>query len=107
MAAFLNPVHRREEGIKWGFVCYTVVMFSFVTVYTAINLHIQSNSFIDNRQDTREYLPLVSGPLEYQLYVRKTVLGLIPNGMFTLNNWLADGLLVSPFFDAASTRPGV
>ena len=109
MAELRNPVYRREEGIKWGFIFYTLAMFSFVTVYTAMNLHIQSKSFIDNREGGGHLTSTVSnsGPLYYQYNIRGTTLGLIPNVMFTLNNWLADGLLVSSSFDATSTRPGV
>ena len=109
MAAFLNPVHRREEGIKWWLVAYTMAMFSFVTVYTAMNLYIQSISFIDNRQDTEvegSSTPM-SGPLVYQSTTCFMTLGLIPRIMFNLNNWLADGLLVCSLFDAAPTRPCV
>ena len=108
MAALLNPVHRRGEGIKWWLVSHTVAMFSFVTVYTAMNLHIQSKSFIDKRKD-HQISPtiFISGPLEYQLNIRGVALGIIPNAMFNLNNWLADGLLVSSLFDTAPTRPGI
>jgi len=108
MAAFLNPVHHRGEGIKWWLVSHTVAMFSFVTVYTAMNLHIQSKSFIDKRKD-QELTPTISisGPLNYQLSIHRVALGIIPNVMFSLNNWLADGLLVSSLFDAAPTRPGI
>jgi len=102
MVALLNPAHRREEGIKWWLVLYTMAMFSFVTVYNAMNLHILSNSLIDNRG-----LAYYDGPLVYQEEIRTTVLGIIPSVMFNLNNWLADGLLVSSLFDAMLTRPGV
>ena len=103
MAALLNPVHNKGDGIKWWLVFYTVAMFSFVTVYTAMNLHIQSNSFVDNRGRDPSY----SMPLEYQYSIREAALGLVPNIMFNLNNWLADGLLVSSLFDAAPARPDV
>jgi len=108
MAALLNPVHRRGEGIKWRLVSHTVAMFSFVTVYTAMNLHIQSMSFIDKREGL-ETMPstLGSGPLLYQSNIHGAALGIIPYVMFNLNNWLADGLLVSSLFDAAPTRPGI
>ena len=78
-------------------------MFSFVTVFTAVNLHIQSMSYIDNRNYTEIFLP---GPLGYQRVIGPSTLSIIPTMMFLLNNWLADGLLVG-LFDAASTRPGV
>ena len=108
MAALLNPVHRRGEGIKWWLVSHTAAMFSFATVYTAMNLHIQSKSFIDNRRSYQiNSIIYGSGPLDYQDGIRETALGITPNIMFSLNNWLADGLLVSPLFDAVPTRLNV
>jgi len=93
--ALLNPAHRREEGIKWWPVSYTMAMFSFVTVYTAMYLHNLSMSFIDNRQDLHTPFVTFSGPLNYQSKIPHMPLGLLRNVMFNLNNWLADGLLVS------------
>ena len=74
-----------------------------------MNLQIQSESFIDNRKDFiyPHSTVVKSGPIEYQYVIRKSALGLIPNTMFNLNNWLADGLLVSSLFDATPTRPGI
>ena len=106
MAGLLNPIPRRaEEGIRWGLVSYTAAMFSFVTVYLATSLNIQSLAFIDNREFP--YNPPLSGPLGYQDSIRPKALGIIPNLMFLLNYLLADGLLVSALFGAASTWPGV
>jgi len=105
MVALLNPAYRREEGVKWWLVFYTLAMFLFVTVYTTMNLHIQSMSFIDNRKEP-DYSRF-SGPMFYQMVVHKTDFGLVPNVVFNLNNWLADSLLVNPLFDAAITRSGV
>ena len=108
IAALLSPVHRRGEGIKWWLVSHTVAMFSFATVYTAMNLNLQSNSFIDHREGYVITSKLsTSGPLGYQTDVRQEAPGLIPNIMFSLNNWLADGLLVCSLFDAAPARPDV
>ena len=108
IVALLNPVHRRGEGIKWWLVSHTMAMFSFATVYTAMNLNLQSNSFIDHREGYITIPPLsTSGPLDYQSDMRQAAPGLIPNIMFSLNNWLADGLLVCSLFDVASTRPDV
>ena len=106
IAALLNPLYRKRDGIKWVLVSHTVVTFSFVTVYTAMNLNAQSTSFIDNREFTDPNGTLV-GPLGYWLSIRLTVLGTIPNLTLLLNNLLADGLLVGPLLDAASACPGV
>ena len=98
MAALLNPVDRRRGGIKWGHVSYTVLMFSIATVYTATNLNVQSVSFIDNREFPGVEGVLPPGPLGY-LWFNSRVLCTVPNLMFLLNNWLADGLMVGSRFD--------
>ena len=107
MTALLSPVCRKGESIKWGLVTYTALMFSIATVYTAMNFNIQSTSFLDNREFSVA-LPngrrLLVGPILYQTTIRRTALGgLVPNIMFSLNNWLADGLLVS--FSVFTSRP--
>jgi hypothetical protein len=107
MGALFNSAHRRRGGIKWGLVSYTVVMFAFVTVFTAMNDHAQSISYIDNREFPGVEGVFPPGPLGYQLSIYSNVLSIIPNLMFLLNNWLADGLLVGPLFDVASTYLGV
>jgi len=95
MGAFFDPGNRRREGIKWGLVVYTCLMFSFVTIFTAMNLHIQSISFIDNREFPGFPDLLPPGPLGYQFLIYSKVLSVVPNLMFLLNNWLADGFLVT------------
>ena len=103
MAALFNPINRRREGIKWSLVSYTAVMFSFVTIFTAMNLNIQSISYIDNREFPGVDGVLPPGPLGYQWSIYSNVLTIVPNLMFVLNNWLADGLLVGRLFAAAFT----
>ena len=105
MAALFNPVHRRGERVKWWLVSYTVVMCSVATVLTAMNLYVQSISYIDNRKFPGVGDSPPPGPLGYQVFSNSTPLVIIPNTMFVLNNWLADGLLVSSLFDTVFTRP--
>ena len=102
MAGLLDSARRRKEGIRWGLVSYTVATFSFATVYTGMNLNVQSVSFIDNREFPGVEGGLPSGPLGYQ-WLNSQVLCTVPNIMFLLNNWLADGLLVSYSYDPAFT----
>ena len=101
MAALLSPAYRRGEGIKWGLVCYTTAIFSFVTVLTGINLNIQSISYIDNRDFPGAEDMIPPGPFGYQWSIAPSALNITPNSMFALCNWLADGLLVSFLFDVA------
>ena len=107
MAALFSPVHRGGERIKWGLVSYTAVMFSLATVFTAMNLDIQSNSYINNREFPGAEGVVPPGPFGYQWFISTEVLSIVPNIIFTLNNWLADGLLVSSLFDIAPTHRDV
>ena len=100
MAALLKPLNRRGERVKWGLVSYTIAMFTFVTVYTAMNLHILSISFIDNREFPGAGGDVHPGPYGYFISIYYKAISVVPNAAFCLNNWLADGLLVSPLFDA-------
>ena len=106
MAALFNPVNRKREGIKWGLVSYTAAMFSFVTIFTVMYENNLSMSHIDNREFPGVHGVLPPGPFGYQLSLYPTVLNIVPNLMFLLNNWLADGLLVGRLFGAGFTRPG-
>ena len=102
MAALFNPIYRRGEGIKWGLVSYTAVMFSLATVQTALNLDIQSISYIDNRAFSDIEDLIEPGPLGYQVSIITDALAIVPDVMFALSNWFADGLLVSSLFGIAS-----
>lgn len=107
MAALLNPVNRRGEGIKWGLISHTMVTFSVATTLTGMQLGILSICYINNRQFPGVEGVIPPGPLGYQWVIYSEALGIAANLMFFLNNWLADGLLVSSSFDAAFTRPGI
>ena len=97
MSALLNPVNRMKGGIKWGLAIHTAAMFSFVTIYTAINLNIQSISFINNREfpGTSTDGAIPPGPIGYQWFIRYKAITIALGPFFVMNNWLADGLLVS------------
>ena len=107
MVALFNPDHRRGEPVKWGLVSYTVVMFLLVTVETTMNLDVQSLSYINNREFPGFEGLIPPGPYGYQLSISPEAISIVPNVMFLLNNWLADGLLVGLPLDVAFTYPGV
>ena len=90
----LNPVGRAKGDIKWGLVAHTVAMWSFATIYTAVNLDIQSISSIDNRGFPGDG-GLFPGPLGYQLFINSKPITITPDIFIFLNGWLADGLLAS------------
>lgn len=94
MRALFNPTNRTTGRAKWGLVVHTTLMFSIVTVATSVGLQLQSISYIDNRE-----FPgggeLPPGPIGYKYVVGSEPIYIIPNTMFQINQWLADGLLVS------------
>ena len=89
MAALFDRVHRRREGIKWGLVSYTVLMFSFVTVFTVMNAL--------NAWSADENVASAKGRVGY----------IVADLMFLLNYWLADGLSVGISVDPAFAPPGL
>ena len=93
MGALFDPVNRASGSIRQLLVAHTIAMFLFVTIYTAANLNILSVSYIDNR-GFPGINKLPTGPLGYQFLAYTKATGVISTGMFLLNNWLADGLLV-------------
>ena len=104
MSALLNPVNRARRDVKWLLAAHVVAMFSFVTIYTAMNLNLQSISYIDNRE-FRGGGMLAPGPLGYQFSIYSKAISVIPTITYLLNNWLADGLLVGSVSD--NFIPGV
>jgi hypothetical protein len=101
MNALFDPANRAAWGIKWGLVVHTVVTFSFVTIYTGVFLDLQSISWIDNREfPGSDIIP--PGPVGYQFHILHEGISVVPAVMTLMNNWLGDGLLVSPVFDAVA-----
>lgn len=102
MTALFNPVYCRGGSVKWGLVSFTVIMFSLATLHTAMDLNLLPISCIDNRD-----FPGVKGvssprPYGYTESIYFKAMNIIPNATFPLNDWLADGLLVSSCFILSS-----
>jgi len=107
ISALFSPIYRRDEGIKWGVVSFTVIVFSLATIQTAINLNFLSISYIDNREYPGVEGEYVPGPAGYQSSVSLEPINIFPYAAIPLNSWLADGLLVSSLLRAAFNSPGV
>lgn len=107
MEALLNPVNRPRGGIKWPLVVHTVAMFTFVNIYNAMSFDLQSISSIDDRGYPGQKNAIPPGPIGYQELLSSNVDNVVPNIMFLLNSWLADGLLVSSIFKASPKHHNV
>ena len=95
MRALLNPLDRTWRSIRWGLVIHTAAMFSFATIYIGTGLDMQPICYIDNRE-YRGNRPPTPGPVGCQILLYPTGIAIVPNTLFLVNSWLADGLLVSP-----------
>lgn len=108
MALLLKPVNRKREGIKWGLVSYTVVMFACGTIVTGMGQNMASVSFIDNREFPGVEGVSPPGPLGYLVTACSTgKFEILPTIAALLNYWLADGLLVSRLYDPVPVFPGI
>ena len=107
MAALLNPAYRRGERTKWWLVFYTAVIFLSVTTLNAMQLNIQSISYVDNREFPGVEGVLLPGPLGYMSFIFSDAITIVPDFLFLFNGWLVDGLMVSSSFDTAFTCPSV
>ena len=94
VGALLNPVNRTRGSVKWGLVVHTAAMFSLFAIPVAAHLSLQAISYIDNRRFPGDdvYPP---GPVGYQYFTDFEAVNAFSRVMFPLNQWLADGLLVS------------
>lgn len=89
-------------------MAHTTVMFSIVTIYNTTNLGLQSLSYIDNREfKCPGSEDGTSGPSSYGYFTSNKPISVVPFMMFTLNYWLADGLLVSPMLSLVVQVPNV
>lgn len=107
IAALFSPANHRKEGVRWCVVCYTMLMFLFVTVLTGTDLHIQSICYVDNREYPGVENAIAPGPLGYRFLISSGALSITRSLMFFLNFWLADGLLVCSLSGPVPVRPGV
>jgi hypothetical protein len=108
MGTLIGSTTCSRQGTRWGLVAHATAMFSFVTIFTATNMDLLSISYIDNRAfPGNDMVP--PGPFGYQFLVYSEPINVTPYIMFFLNNWLADGLLVSSTSDSVARpfNPGI
>lgn len=98
---------RTRRNAKRVLVAHTTAIFSIVTVYTAINLDMQSISCIDSRGFPGVNGELPPGPVGYQYFIYAKAINVVATVMFLLNGWLADGLLVRSALNPASQGPEI
>ena len=91
MGVLLNPTNPIRRRNKWALVAHTVALFSCLTISFGVDQNTLSIAYVNNR----EFHGSFPGPLGYEnACMQKTRIS-VPLVMFSLNQWLADGLLVS------------
>ena len=93
MSVLLNPVNPMKRGINWALIAHTVAMLTFLTIPVGIDLSTLFILYINNRDfpGRGEYPP---GPLGYDVVLNSNATSTVLFVMPSLNQWLADGLLV-------------
>ena len=95
MATLLSPADRSRKAIRWTLVAHTIALFSFLTIPFGIGFYRLSIDYTNNREflGNNNFSP---GPVGYEGLLGLKASATFSNAMFPLNQWLADGLLVSP-----------
>ena len=101
MATLLNPANPIRKGIRWALVVHTVALFLFLTIPFGIGFDDLSIEYINNREfpGNDEFPP---GPVGYGDLLGLKATTTVLDAMFPLNQWLADGLLVSPILNSVA-----
>jgi hypothetical protein len=89
---------RTRGPIKWGLVAHTAFMFSVLTISIVIQLNAQSVCYLNGREFPVAY----GGPLGYRSFVSSLGITAVFILMFPLNQWLADGFLVSSVLNSVT-----
>ena len=101
MTALLGPTNRMREGNRWGLVAHTVALFSVATISFSINL----SSFLVVYMDSRKLPRTDDWPLKppgYLMIPNFIVVATISHSVIQMNQWLIDGLMVSPMLNSAT-----
>lgn len=101
MNALVNPTNRTGGGNRWGLLAHTVAMFTNATISLAIGLYVLPGSYINGREfPGGDGLP--PGPYGYSLLPQFATTAIVANSVVQVNQWLADGLLVSSLLSSIS-----
>ena len=97
MATLLSPANPITKGIKWALVAHTVVLLLVLTISDGIGFDYLPIEYINNREFPGNDESPWPGPIGYDDLLAFNATTTVFYAMFPLNQWLADGLLVSPF----------
>ena len=103
MATLLNPANPMRKGMRWALVAHTVAMLLFLTISVGIPYDEVSIEYIDNREFPGDGGELLPGPVGYDGVLSFKAAISIFGAMFPLNQWLSDGLLVSPILSSVAS----
>ena len=102
MATLLSPANPIRKPTRWALAAHTVALFLFFTIPLGINFDYLSMDYINNREfpGNDEFPP---GPVGYGNLLSPGATTTVLDAMFPLNQWLADGLLVSTILNLVTS----
>ena len=102
MATLLSPANSIRKGTRLILVAHTVALLLFLTIPLGIDFYYLSIEYIDSREfPGDDQVP--PGPIGYDGLLALKPVATVFDAMFPLNQWLADGLLVSPTLNLATS----
>ena len=69
-----------------------------------MGLNLQPIAYVNNRNFPGAQAVPFTGPIGYKELIYTSAISIVPNATFQLNQWLADGLLVSPAPNSSRSR---
>ena len=98
MTTLLSPANPITKGIRWALVAHTVALLLFLTISDGIDSVYLPIEYINNREfPGNDESFLWPGPIGYDALLSLKATTTVFYATFPLTQWLADGLLVSPF----------
>ena len=92
MIALLGPTNHTRKGSMWWLAAHTIALFSVATMALAMGFFLLLVAYIKGR----EFPGVSSGPFSYLGLRKFDVVESISGSVIQVNQWLVDGLLVSP-----------
>ena len=101
MIVLLGPANRTRKGSTWWLAAHTVALFSVATTALAMNFFLLLVAYINGRE-FRGPSNVYPGPFIYLLRPKFYTVESIAGSANQVNQWLVDGLLVSPMLNSAT-----
>ena len=105
MGALISPANNMRRSVKWGLAAHITALFVLLSIQVTMDLHAGSIEFVDGR-DFPGTDKIPPGPIGcYIILGSSAAFRTLYKAIFPLNQWLADGPLVSFTLHSAARVP--